>query len=244
MFEAFIKACGMYKETYKVTVSFSIFALLSLSMMLFLSSYLAAGAGMIRFSSIRLDMTLTEAVFFAAVSLASTALFSITLASVISITKLKETLDQSGFAKIINVFPDYVLRVFIFLVIMTVATVAVAAVASFVNAPPALAQFVLLVLWALFLFSPQVIVLEDYPVLRAMADSKEFVAKHPGALLEYLLIGFVLLILVLVIETVLGQFLFFEHNIVSVLIVSLVVLPLTQMYASELYLTRYPLAGI
>ncbi len=244
MFESFIKACGMYRDTYKITLSFSVFALLSLSMMMFLSSYLAVGAGMIRFSSIRLDMTLGEAVFFAAVSLASTALFAVAIASIVSITKLKETLDQSGFSKILNVFPNYTMRIFLFLILLTIITVLISAVAGLLSLPSAITQILLFATWVFFIFVPQVIILEDYPLITSLKDSANFVSKNPLILFEYLLIGTVLLVLVAVTETVLGQFLVFEQNMVGVVLVSLIVLPLTQMYASELYLKRYPLAGI
>ncbi len=243
MFEAMLKAFKVYFSTLSLVVYFSIFAIFSLLLLPLVSSYVNVGSAFIRFSSLYLDVTFVSGLVLFLVGVISLLSMAFFTSAIINIVKFKETLDVVRFSRVFKSFSKYVIRVFSFLVIMSLASV-ILGVFFDVLSLPVLAQFLILILWVLFLFTPQVIVLEDLGLLEAINDSLVFLKKKPVFGAFYLLSGAVLILFLLGIETFLGQFFVWEHKIVSIIIVALFVVPFLQMLATELYLKRYPLSSL
>ena len=105
-------------------------------------------------------------------------------------------------------------------------------------------ELVLFVFWALFIFTPQVLIVEDFNLIESMKDSVKFIRKYPLALVLYFSLGIILLFILLLVETLLGQYFIWEHKLISIVILSLFVLPFLQMFATQLYLRRYAVARL
>ncbi|MFH0986459.1 MAG: hypothetical protein V1911_00250 [Candidatus Micrarchaeota archaeon] len=244
MENAFLKAARVYFSTLNLTVYFSIFILLALVLLPLISSYVNVGGGFLRFSSFYLDFNMTQFLLFAFVGAVSLLLLSFFLAAIISIVKLKETLDHVKFTKAVATFPKYIKRLFCYLLLFSLASLAVGVSFDYLGLPAFAAQLIILLIWLIPAFTPQVIVLEDYGVIEALSDAVSFVKKQPMALVTYFVLGTVLLFAMVLVETSLGHYFIWEHKIVSIFVVSLFILPYTQMYASELYVRRYAVSRV
>ncbi len=233
-----------YIENIDKVALFSIFIVLTLLLSFILSSFISVGSGFIRFTSIYADLTPLQIIVMVGIGLTSIVLISIFLSALISTIKLQETLDHVTYRKVSSVFKKYVLQMTGFLVILTVITITLGTLLMYAGIPEIIIQAVILVIWAMFIFTPQIIVLEDFGVLESMKDAVKFIEGYPKALAKYLIVGLILMFFLTLIEVGLGQFFIWAHQIVSVVLVSLVVLPFLQIYATQLYLKRYPLTGL
>ena len=243
MFESMSKAFKIYFSTLNLVVYFSIFAVFSLLLLPLVSSYVNVGSAFIRFSSLYLDINFVNGLILLLVGLVSLISMAFFVSAIINIVKFKETLDVVHFSRVFKSFPRYVTRVFLFFLLMSIISVITGVVFSFFSLP-FLAQLIIFVLWVLFLFTPQVIVLEDLGVLEAMSDSLLFLKKQPSFEAFYLCVGFVLMLLLLLLESFVGNFFVWEHKIISIVIIALFMIPYLQMFATELYLKRYPLSSL
>ncbi len=244
MFNVFKRSVKIYLGTLNLVALFSLFILFSLVLMPLLSTYVDVGAGFIRFSSILYDMNALQALVFLLVSIASILLLSFFIASLVSVVKLKETLDNVAFSRVISTFGKYVLRVFYFLIVMAVVSVSIGLIFELLNIPDFITQLILLIFWASFIFTPQILIIEDFNLINSMKDAFDFVKKQPLALVYYFVLGVALVFLLLLIEVWLGQYFVWQHKIVSIILLSLVILPFLQMYSTELYLRRYAVARL
>jgi len=244
MFSILKRTMKVYLSTLNLVTLFSLFILLSLFLMPLVSTYVNAGAGFIRFSSLMHDMNAFQAVIFLLVSIASTLLLSFFIAALVSVVKLKETLDHVAFTRVINTFGKYIFKVFVFLIIMGFVSIAIGLISSLIGLPNFVIQLILLVFWGLFLFTPPILIIEDLNLVDSMADAYKFVKNQPMKLVYYFASGVVLLFALVVIETWLGQFFIWQHKIISIILLSLIVLPFLQMYSTELYLRRYAVARL
>jgi len=238
------RALTKYIENIDKVILFSIFIILTLSLSFVMSSFISAGSGFIRFTSIYADLTIPQVIIMLGVSLVSIILISIFLSALISTIKLQETLDQVTYKKVTSVFKKYVLQMTMFLILLTVISIAIGTFLTYIGTPTVITQAVILILWVLFIFTPQIIVLEDFGVIESLKDSLSFIERNPIPLAKYIVVGFILMFLLTLIEVFLGQFFIWAHQIITVVLVSILVLPFLQIYATELYLKRYPLTGI
>jgi len=232
----------MYAENIKLSLLFSVFTVFSMFLLPLLSSHVSAGAGFVRFSSLILDITPVQAMVFLVVGVVSTLFLAFSVAALVSIVKVKETLDEAGFRKVVNVFPNYISRVFIFFLVMLLIAVLAGVGLAAIGMPLAVVQLVIVLLWLAVIFTPQVIVLENFSIGKSLSDALQFIKNSPKALAEYIAVGFILILAVLAVEVGLGQIFVWEHRVVSLLLVSFFVLPFLQMYATELYIKRYPVS--
>ena len=244
MLSVFDRTTRVYLNSLNLVVYFSVFILLSLILLPLVSSFVNVGAGFLRFSSLFYDLTALQGIIFILVSFASLLLLSFFIAALVSIVKLKETLDHVAFSRILNTFPKYVIKVFIFFLIMGLLSIAFGAIFNLIGAPAFAIQLVLLIFWALFIFTPQVLIVEDLDLIESMKDSIKFIKKTPIALVLYFVLGIVMLFALLLVETQLGQYFVWEHKIISIVILSIFVLPYLQMFATQLYLRRYAVARL
>lgn len=244
MFNVLRRSLKIYTETLNLVMLFSFFILFSLFLMPLVSTYVNVGAGFIRFSSIVNDLNAFQSVIFILVSFASLLLLSFFIAALVSVVKLKETLDHVAFSRVLNTFGKYIFKVFIFLLVMGLVSVAIGLIFDLVNIPDFITQLVILVFWSLFIFSPQILIIEDFNLIDSMKDAFKFVKTQPIAFFNYFVLGVVLLFLLLVLETWLGQYFVWGHKLISIILLSIFVLPLLQMYSTELYLRRYAVARL
>jgi hypothetical protein len=239
--KAFGRSLKVYSSIFNLTLGFSVFIFCALVLLPLVSSYLDVGSAFLRFSSILYDMTIFQAIVFALVSLISLAFLSLFLSAIITTIKLKETLDRFRFEKVWNAFPNYVSSVFLVLLLLSVVSVMIGVSLESMMIPRPIIQLVLACVWLPFVFAPQILILEDLKVGAAMSDSWEFVRKNLNALAAYLVLGIVLLFLLALLEYSLSFVFTWEHKLLSIVIVSIGILPFLQVFATELYLMRYPL---
>lgn len=234
----------VYLETFRLVAASSVFVLLSLLLLPLISAFVAGGSGFIRFSSVYLDLNATQAVLIIGITLVSLFLLALFMAALVTIVKLKETLDNNSFRKVAAVFPRYVRRVFTFLLIVGFLSILLGVLLDAAGVPRAITHLALLALWLLFTFTPQTLVLEDLEIMDALRDALAFSKRVPQAIPSYAIFGFALLLIITVIEVALGQVFIWEHKILSLVLTSFVALPVLQIFATEYYLSRYPLSKL
>lgn len=244
MFKALAKAMKVYLETIDMVAYSSVFILFSLVLLPLVSSYVNAGAAFLRFSSLYRDITIVQLFIFILVGLISILTLSLFLSAIISVVKLKETLDHVAFRKLFDTFQSYVLKVFFFLLSMSMVSVFSGIIMAAIGIPNFIIQMILFIIWMPFVFVPQIIVIDDFDIAEAMDDSWNFVKKFPKAIIGYFLLGVIFVLLIILLETFLGQYFIWEHKILSVTIMALFVLPYLQIFATELYLTRYAVSDM
>jgi uncharacterized membrane protein len=115
---------------------------------------------------------------------------------------------------------------------------------SYMSVPNFVIQLFMIVLWVPFIFVPQILILEDLGIQDAMEDSWRFITRQPMALVTYLVAGFLMVFALLLIETFLGQYMVWQHKIVSIVVLSIFIMPYLEMLATELYITRYAVARL
>jgi hypothetical protein len=186
-------------------------------------------------------MTALQALIFALVGLVSVLFLSLFLSSIITTIKMKETLDHFRFNKVWNAFPEYVVRMFVLLTLLSVLSLLIGVGLEAISMPREIIQLLIAVVWIPFVFAPQILILEDLGVLDALGDSVSFIKSNPTALLSYLCVGLVLLFLLAVLEFGLSFAFTWEHKVLSIIIVCIGILPFLQVFATELYMMRYPL---
>lgn len=238
----FQKTNETYIDSFRLVLGFSVFVILSSLMLPLLSSYINGGAGLVRYSSLFFDMTLEQAVVFVFIGLLSTLFLSIFITAIVSIVKLKETADEVLFEKVVDLFPKYVARVFLLLLLMMVLTVVIGSIFDFLSLPTYLSQILFLVMFLPFMFAPQVVVLEHLRTLPAITDAINFITIAPKATMELLALGTISLFALTFIEVILSSIFLYEHKLISIILLSVLVLPYLIMYATQLYIRRYPLA--
>lgn len=238
------RALTKYIENIDKVVLFSIFIILTLLLSFILSSFISVGSGFIRFTSIYADLTVPQILVMLGVTLISIILISIFLSGLISIVKLQETLDHVTYRRVTSVFKKYVLQMTLFLMLLTIVSITIGTILTYLGTPAAITHAIILIIWVLFIFTPQIIVLEDFGLIESIKDSVKFIEKNPKPLAKYIVVGFVLMFSLTLLEVGLGQLFVWSHQIITVILVSVIILPFLQIYATELYLKRYPLTGI
>ena len=244
MGSVFFKTIGMYFENFVFVLFSCLFALISLSLLPLVSTYISGGAGFLRFSSLIFDLSLTEILLLSLIFLVSLLLMSLFVVSVISIVKFKETLDHIGFTKIALSFARYVLKVFLFFIIISVVTIGLGTLLVFFNVPALLTQVLILIIWAAFIFTPQIMVLENFPLVVSMEDSVKFIKEQPLSLFWYLLFGCICLFLMTILEIYLAGYFTLMHKIITLLLTTFIFLPMLQIFAALLYVRRYGVARL
>lgn len=241
MSKAFKRSFTVYSSIFKLTLGFSILILASLTLLPLVSSYFNVGSAFLRFSSILYDMTTFQAAVFVVVGFISVLFLSIFLSAIITTIKLRETMDHFRFEKVWRAFPDYVSRMLLMLLLLCIVSIALGVFLEAFETPRAVIQLVLVCVWLPFIFAPQILILEDLSVGEALGDSLNFVKRAPKQLATYLATGVLLLLALAALEFSLSFFFTWEHKLLSIIIVSIGILPFLQVLATELYIMRYPL---
>ncbi len=238
------KTWNKYIENIDKVTFFAIFIILTLALSPILSSFTSVGSAFIRFTSIYADLTTIQILILGGIGTASIVFIGMFLSGLISLIKLQETLDYVTYRRVMATFKKHITKISLFLAILTLTSLAIGTTLSYLGTPQIITHLIILVLWITFTFTPQVAVIENFGVTGSMKDAVTFIKDHPIPLVKYIVLGFILMFILVIIEAMLGQVLIWEHRIVSILLVSLVILPILQIYATELYLKRYPLTNI
>ena len=145
--------------------------------------------------------------------------------------------------KIFDKFYIFSLKIFVFLLFISGLSILIGTAFTFLDLPW-LGHLLIFGLWASLLFTPQIIVLEELPLHKAIEDAVSFVTHNPTSLLKYLAFGVFLVLIAGFLEYIVGTLLLFPWDkILSTLFTAFFILPLLQIYAAELYLARYPVIG-
>lgn len=241
MVKAFERTLKVYGSIAPFTIVFGVFVLASLLLLPWVSSYINGGAGFVRFSSLVYDITLPQFMVFILAGITSILFLAVFISLIMTTIKMLETLDYFGVRKIFSIFPTYISRIFLFLVFLCVLSVGIGIILDLFGISKIITQLVLAAIWVPFLFVPQILILEDYTISRAIEDSFAFLKKSPLSFVTYIVTGVAMLGAVTVLETWLGQTFAWEHKILSLVLVSMFVLPFLQVLATELYILRYSL---
>ena len=234
-------------ETYFESLPLiSVFGFLVFAVMLFLLgvfTYVVVGAGFIRYADVLAGtIPAADAIIFALVGIVS--LFSIAFLStaVTLIVKLRRSMDDIHFTKLMIRFPHYVLRLMIAWGIIGIITFLIGLVFNAVGLPSFLTALAMLLSWAFVIFLPQAMILHDKDFIPALEESVNYCLKKPGGVIIYYIISIILLALLLVLDVGLGQTgIFWLPVLVVTLLLFLFVIPYLEVLKANLYLTRYKL---
>jgi len=244
MGNVFFKTIGVYFENFAFVLFSCLFALLSLSLLPFVSTYLSGGAGFVRFTSLIFDFNMLELLVVIAIFLASLLLMSLFVVSVVSIVKFKETLDHIGFTRIAASFSKHILKVFVFFVIISFVSVGVGALLAWIGVPSVIIQTLLFIILAAFIFTPQIMVLENFPLVVSMEDSVKFIKEQPLSLIWFVVFGCLSIFLITLLEVYLASYFVLEHKVIVLLLTTFILLPILQIFAALLYVRRYGVARL
>ncbi|MEM3411970.1 MAG: hypothetical protein QW735_01440 [archaeon] len=238
------KSFEYYLKNLDVIFVFSFAVLYSLTLLPFIESYVTIGSGFIRFSSIYLDFSLISGIVIAFFTILTPFFLAAFCAAMISIVKLQETYDHVGFARVLKFFQKYLKDLFIFFLFIILLTISVGVFLTYLHVPYFFTQLIIFLLWLPLLFAPQIMVMDDFGLEKTLKDSLTFFLSSPIYYLKYLVVGLVLLFLAAVFEVFLGFYFVWEHKIFSLLLTAFFIVPFLQIYASVLYLNRYPIVKV
>ncbi len=234
-------------EAYFESLSLiSVFGFLVFAVMLFLlsmSSYVVVGAGFIRYADVLAGtVPPSDAVIFLLVGIVSLFSLSFLSTAVTLIVKLRRSMDDINFMKLLVKFPRYVLRLMIAWGAIGVASFLVGLVFNAASLPPALSALAMLLMWAFFIFLPQALILHDKEFVPALKESTYYCLKKPAGVIIYYLLATFFLLIMLALDVGLGQTgIFWLPVLVNTLLLFIFVIPYLEVLKANLYLTRYKL---
>ena len=234
-------------ETYFESLSLIlVFGFLVFAVMLFLLgffTYVVVGAGFVRYADVLAGtVPASDALIFAMIGLVSIFSLSFLSTAVTLIVKLRRSMDDVQFTKLLIRFPKYVMRLMIAWGILGIVTFLIGLVFTAVGLPPAVMALAMLLLWAFFLFLPQAMILHDKEFVDALEDSINYCVKKPLGVLLYYGMAMFFMIALLLIDVGLGQTkIFWLPVLVDTVLLFLFVIPFLEVLKANLYLTRYKL---
>jgi hypothetical protein len=287
-------------ETYwELADMILVFGVVVFAVMLFLlsaSTFSAAGAGFMRYMSILTgELGFYEFVLLEIITLLSIFALSFLVVSITLAVKLRRSMDDIGFRKIMSRFPKYTFELTLIWVVLGAVSLAIGVFFSliplselfwtllailsavlailfgamaatkmkkkgFIKAvvfavfflfmaffavmhwANALVAWIMLLLWAFFIFVPQTLILGEKELIDSLRASAEFFTKRPMAIVLYYLTAVVLLLVMITIEVVLGRMrIFLIPQILSAAIMFLFAIPVLEILKANVYLTRYKL---
>lgn len=232
-----------YLEAWRLllVLGFIVFAIL-----LFLtqfSTYVVAGAGFVRYSSLlNLDFDLVSMALLLVVSLLG--LFCIAFLSVgaTMVVKLRRSLDDHELFKFVTLFPRYLMRLTVWWIVLGAITFIVMLVSNALKAPSWISALLMLFIWAFFIFIPQSLVLKEKKFSSALKDSASYCMKKPLAVLFYYALSCFLLFMLVLVDVLLGQFfLSWLAAIINSALLFIVFIPLLEIIKANLFVSRYKL---
>jgi hypothetical protein len=247
MLKLFIDSAETYLEAARLVL---VFGFMVFAVMLFLIvsfTYVVGGAGFVRYSSLLAgEFSAVQLLVLALVGLISLFCLSFLAVAVTMVVKLKRSLDDIEFLKLISRFPKYLLKLMLWWLLLGAVTFFCMLVFNAVNAPPYLTAFLMLLLWAFFIFIPQSLVLHDKKFADALTDSASFCLKKPVAVLTYYVLSCILVFSLVLLDVLLGQFFITEETVFITTFINsgllfIFFIPYLEIVKANVFLTRYPL---
>jgi hypothetical protein len=229
-----------------------VFSFLVLAVMLFLLTtftYVDMGAGFVRYLDVvKGTISGPQALITVIVALVSFFSLAFLQTAVTIIIKLRRSMDDVGFFKLLVHFPWFVTILTVAWAVLGVAMFLVGTVFTAVGLPPALIAFANLLLMAFFLFLPQALILHDLSLADALSESMSHTFKKPASVVLYYLLAVAFLSFMLVIDVGLGQLkIVWLPALVNSAFLFLFVIPYLEVLKAQLFIsTRYrlTLAGL
>ncbi|MCD4739754.1 hypothetical protein K8R43_01025 [archaeon] len=237
-----------YLEAWRLilVLGFIVFAIL-----LFLTSfftYVVAGAGFIRYSSLLGgEFDYVQLFILAVISLLSLFCLAFLSVGVTMIVKLKRSLDDIEFLKFIIRFPRYISRLMLWWIILGAITFIITISFNAIGAPTWISALAMLLLWAFFIFLPQSLVLHDTGFWDALKESSQYCMKRPGAVILYYLISSFLLFVLVCLEVIFGQFFLGDMSLTWIAVITnslllfIVFIPFLEIIKANVFVARYRL---
>lgn len=224
----------------------ALFGFLVFAVMLFVLSfftYAVGGAGFLRYSDLLSGaISLSEFAIFLVVTVVSVIALAFLSVAVTLIVKLRRSLDDIGFVKMLSLFPKYWHKLSVAYLFLGAVTILIGMVFTVASLPAFATALTMLLLWAFFIFLPQSIVLKEHSIVDAMRDSVKFCTKKPVAVILTYVATLLLLISLIVMEVLIGQLkIFWITPLFSSFILFILVIPLLEIFKANLYLTKYKL---
>lgn len=234
-------------EVYLESLSLiAVFGFLVFAVMLFflsMFSYSVAGAGFVRYSDVLVGaLPPADALVFAIIGVVSLFAASFLSTAVTMVVKLRRSLDDIHFTKLLIRFPRHVIQLMVAWGAIAIVSFLIGLVFSAVHLPAFLTALAMLFIWAFFIFLPQTMILHEQPFVPALGESVRYCLKKPLAVGVYYVLSIFLIALLLVVDVGLGQTgIFWLPRIVCTLLLFLFVIPYLEVLKANLYLTRYGL---
>ena len=234
-------------EAYFESLSLiSVFGFLVFAVMLFLLSmfsYVVVGAGFIRYADVLAGtIPIGDAILFLLVGIVSLFSLSFLSTAVTLIVKLRRSMDDIQFMKLLVKFPRYVLRLMIAWGIIGTVSFLIGLMFNAAGLPPALSALAMLFIWAFFIFLPQALILHDKEFVPALEESVNYCLKKPLGVVVYYVLALFFLLALLALDVGLGQTgIFWLPVAVDTLLLFIFVIPYLEVLKANLYLTRYKL---
>ena len=240
----FTDSLAAYLESFTLI---SVFGFLVFAVMLFLLfsffPYSVMGAGFVSYSDFLAGaVSAGDAMIFFLVGAVSLFALSFLSTAVNLIVKLRRSMDDVHFTKMLVRFPRYVVRLMIAWGVIGIATFLIGLVFTAVAIPSFLTALAMLLLWAFFIFLPQAMILHDREFVPALSDSVAYCLKKPLGVLVYYGLAMFMLIVLLIIDVGLGQTgIFWLPRLIDPLLLFLFVIPYLEILKANLFLSRYGL---
>jgi len=234
-------------ETYFESASLIlVFGFLVLAVMLFLLgffTYVSLGGGFIRYADVLTGaIEPLQGLVFLIVTLVSIFSLSFLSTAVTLIVKLRRSMDDTGFMKLLTHFPRFVSRLMIAWSVLGLISFVIGLVFTAVSLPSWVTALALLSLWGFFIFLPQSLILQDKTFFHALRDSVKYSIRKPKAILFYYALTSLFFLLMLFIDVGLGQTkIFWLPAFINTSFLFLFVLPFIEIVKVNLYITRYRL---
>ncbi len=232
-----------YFENIKLVLPFSFLVLVVVLFTMSFFTYVTGGAGFLRYTDV-ISMSLSSYEIFLYFMATVIGTFSVSFLSVaiVLLVKLRRTLDDIGFMKMLYRFPRNVWKLMLIWFFLGAITFAIGVGTAYFNLPGTAMAFLMLLVWGFFIFVPQTLVLEEYGFIRSLKESAKFFLKKPGAVIGIYLISVIGLFVLVLIETMIGHLkVFWLSPIFSSFLLFVFVLPYIEFLKTNLYLSRYKL---
>ncbi len=233
-----------YIDSARLILPFSFLVLAVTLFMLGFFTYVVAGAGFVRYADVFTGVIgpLDYAFFFVVGLLGLFAMAFLSTAVTLTV-KLRRTMDDIGFRKLMVRFPRYLYRIMAAWVMLGAATVLMGLLFTFLRLPTWLIALAELGLWAFFIYIPQSIILHDKRFGEALEESAKYCIKKPLAVATYYVFMLVLLFLMILVDVFFGQFyLFWLAALFDAFILFMFIIPYLEIVKANIFITRYRLA--
>ncbi|NUN11938.1 hypothetical protein HUU53_04840 [Candidatus Micrarchaeota archaeon] len=235
-----------FKRNLNLILFLSIPLLISLPLAFFLPNFVSLSGIFLRFSSVGLDLSFLDALFFIVLVLVSLVLFSFAIAAINVVIKSQRRLVKLNGEDLADIETGTFKLFYIYLLAFTVIFAVnlllfehnVQGIA-FIGAR-SIGMLFALIVSLIVLFAPQAVTIDDLSVSQALDRSITTIFRHFNFFVFFLLFAGVLLIANTVLFLELGKAIPFARHL-SLVTNALIILPFLEALKTEIYLSKYKL---